>query len=272
MNRSAIRALQQVLLESGHYRGAIDGLRGKRTDSAIKDFLTDRSNDVSGDPTSWSRKRQAIAALQLICIDHNIDVGPVDGLWGPRTDAGVDELVESQATGQPPVMWRDVPASETNPHGWPQQTEKALRQFYGPPCEVPLVQVPCPWTLSLDWNRRQTRDAIRCHERVAQSLERVLTRVHGHYGDQKIRELELHLFGGSYNCRQIRGGTSWSTHAWGIAIDWIPSKNKLKWGRDRATLAAPDYDAWWSYWEEEGWLSLGRHRNFDWMHVQAARL
>ena len=25
-------------------------------------------------------------------------------------------------------------------------------------------------------------------------------------------------------------------------------------------------------WEEEGWISLGRARDFDWMHVQAARL
>jgi hypothetical protein len=70
----------------------------------------------------------------------------------------------------------------------------------------------------------------------------------------------------------MRGGSAWSTHAWGIAIDWNPSSNKLKWGREQATLARPEYDAWWDIWEEEGWLSLGRARNYDWMHVQAARL
>ena len=34
----------------------------------------------------------------------------------------------------------------------------------------------------------------------------------------------------------------------------------------------PEYDAWWRCWESEGWVSLGRLRNFDWMHIQAAKL
>ena len=70
----------------------------------------------------------------------------------------------------------------------------------------------------------------------------------------------------------MRGGTRWSTHAWGIAIDYDPDRNQLKWGRDRAAFARPEYDAWWRLWEEEGWVSLGRTRNYDWMHVQAAKL
>jgi hypothetical protein len=55
-------------------------------------------------------------------------------------------------------------------------------------------------------------------------------------------------------------------------MDWDPERNQLKWGRDRASLDASVYDFWWRTWEAEGWVSLGRSRNFDWMHVQAARL
>lgn len=51
-----------------------------------------------------------------------------------------------------------------------------------------------------------------------------------------------------------------------------PERNRLKWGRDRASLARPEYDPWWRCWEEEDWVSLGRARNFDWMHVQAAKV
>ncbi len=61
-------------------------------------------------------------------------------------------------------------------------------------------------------------------------------------------------------------------HSWGIAVDYDPERNLVKWGRDRATFAKSEYDTWWKLWEEEGWVSLGRTRNFDWMHVQAAKL
>jgi len=57
-----------------------------------------------------------------------------------------------------------------------------------------------------------------------------------------------------------------------VALDWDPAHNQLNWGRGRASLAASSYDFWWQAWEEEGWVSLGRSRNYDWMHVQAARL
>ena len=84
--------------------------------------------------------------------------------------------------------------------------------------------------------------------------------------------MRLDLWGGCLNVRKMRGGSRYSMHSWGIAIDYDPGKNRLKWGRDRAAFAKPEYDTWWRLWEEEGWVSLGRTRNFDWMHVQAAKL
>jgi hypothetical protein len=96
--------------------------------------------------------------------------------------------------------------------------------------------------------------------------------VFGLYGDEGIKKHGLDRYGGSFNCRKKRGSsTAWSTHGWGISIDWFPSKNKLKWDSDKASLAHPDLDPWWEAWEKEGWLSLGRSENRDWMHVQAAK-
>jgi hypothetical protein len=113
---------------------------------------------------------------------------------------------------------------------------------------------------------------ISCHTKVADSLEAVLANVHAHYGDAELKRLRLNLFGGCFNPRKKRGGSSWSTHAWAVAIDWDPSRNQLQWGRDRASLSRPEYTFWWRAWEAEGWVSLGRSRNYDWMHIQAARL
>ena len=72
--------------------------------------------------------------------------------------------------------------------------------------------------------------------------------------------------------RKMRGGSSYSMHSWGIAIDFDPERNQLKWGKDRARLAQPDAVEFWRCWEAEGWVALGRARDYDWMHVQAARL
>ena len=109
-----------------------------------------------------------------------------------------------------------------DPHPWPRETEAELRAFYGPPTDAGLVAVTCPWPLTIAWDKLKSTRTIRCHPKVAGSLERVLGRVHGHYGEDRLRELRLHLYGGCYNHRSKRDGTALSTHAWGIAIDWDP--------------------------------------------------
>ena len=53
---------------------------------------------------------------------------------------------------------------------------------------------------------------------------------------------------------------------------FFDAKNRLNWHQDKALFAQPEYDKWWEIWEDEGWVSLGRVRDFDWMHVQAVRL
>ena len=49
--------------------------------------------------------------------------------------------------------------------------------------------------------------AISCHEKVADSLARVLDRVHQHYGEEEIKRLHLERYGGCYNPRKKRGGS-----------------------------------------------------------------
>jgi len=88
---------------------------------------------------------------------------------------------------------------------------------------------------------------------------------------RESKTLKLDLWGGCLNVRRMRGGRKYSTHSWGIAVDYDPLHNRLKWGRDKALFARPEYNKWWEFWEKEGWVSLGRTRNFDWMHIQAAK-
>lgn len=273
MNSRAIRTLQRVLAAGGSYSGPINGMRDPATVAAVDLVVLPRAGELTQDPGPWTAARRAVACLQLACRDRGIPAGPADGLWGQQTDTGHEELVVFLETGARPQPWRDREPSAGNPNAWPSQAEADLRAFYGPPLtKDQLVPVPCPWRLAIAWDQRQSTRTISCHPKVAASLQRVLGRIHAHYGETRLQELRLHLYGGCHNDRAMRGGTRRSTHAWGIALDWDPDHNRLDWGRDRAALAGPAYEPWWRVWEDEGWVSLGRHRNFDWMHVQAARL
>lgn len=278
---AAVRLAQRRLRDNDYEPGPVDGDLGPLTEAGLDRMLEDRGAELSSahgeDIISGSRNRKLAAYIQLLAHDAGIDAGPVDGLWGPQTDYAFNALHHLDEYGEPPDDWRDTPEI-ANPNDWPVETTDALTDYYGTPGgsfdapDPPLTSIDLPYPHRLSWDRRQVVRRVRCHERVADSLTRVLTRVKDFYGMDDIKELRLDVFGGCFNPRRKRGGSSWSTHAWGVALDYDPERNQLKWGRDRAAFANPEYRPWWSFWEEEGWISLGRTQNFDWMHVQAARL
>jgi hypothetical protein len=244
---------------------------GTNTYGAVAKALGKRQAMLPADWQAWSDARKAVAYLQCLCQEQAIDVGDIDGRWGPQTDYAYDTLAQLLKNGTMPPLWRDDTPSSANPNHWPNQNEATLNGFYGA-VGTNQTNLVHPYPLRVSWDLKQTVHSFQCHEKVCDSAQRVLTRVFDHYGLERIKELRLDRWGGCLNVRKMRGGSSWSMHSWGIAIDFDPDRNQLKWGRDRAVFAQPAYDAWWRFWEEEGWTSLGRTKNYDWMHVQAARL
>lgn len=274
MLASHIRFLQRRLATLGHDPGPADGRRGPRTDAAIRTALATLPPLPKGWQV-WPARRRAVACLQALARAEGIDPGPIDGFWGPQTDHAVTALITLAATGRRPD-WRDIEPARATPHRWP--TEAGVPALFGPHGvegghRPPLVQVPSPWPFRIAWNLAQTRSFLWAHERTAPSVARILQRIHLHYGEARLRDLRLDIFSGDYAPRLMRGSQRrWSMHAWGIAYDFDDSQNRLHWGADRARLARPEYLPFWEIWESEGWVSLGRSRNRDWMHVQAARL
>jgi len=156
---------------------------------------------------------------------------------------------------------------------WPKQSYDEMTRFYGEPgTNCPLLYVPKGYPMIIAWDKERVLTRFACNKKIHEPVTRVLTKTLEHYKQEGIKKLGLHLFGGCLNVRKMRGGSSWSIHSWGAAIDFDPEKNQLKWGKDRAQFAKPEYDEWWKFWEAEGGVSLGRARNYDWMHVQFARL
>lgn len=282
----AIRTIQANLQSLGLYNGAIDGKRSplgqnlvSTTDFAIDNALSQRQNELTLKPAEnnyqvWDNDRKAIAYFQLIMKDAGQDVGSVDGFWNLQIDTAFD-----LHTGILKPDWRDQqdalpPLVQTNfnPNNWPAENNRSLSQFYGPACTVPLTRVPVPWSMRLAWDQSTSIRTVSIHNKCAASLNRVFNEIANTYSAREIEDYGLGKFGGSYNCRKKIGGSTMSTHAWGIAIDFDPERNRLSWGANQAFLARPELEPFWDIWEKEGWVSLGRSKNYDWMHVQAARV
>ena len=152
---------------------------------------------------------------------------------------------------------------------WPRQSNVA--NYYG---NVGTRQVKCqvPFKMVLAWDPKTTLTSYSCHELVKQPMERIWNRTLEHYGYDKIVQLRLHYFGGCLNVRKMRGGSSWSTHSWGIAVDIDPERNTLTMNAKQATLSKSAYDKFWQFVYDEGAISLGKERDYDWMHWQFSKL
>ena len=274
MLKRAILIVQNHLKALGHFAPNPDGASGPITEAAVVKGLNARLSELPAGAAGFSPERRMTMMLQLVCKDKGIAAEPIDGFWGPVTQFAYDSLVHLIDTGALPPNWRDEEPSDANPHQWPRDrgNQAEMKAFYGQPGSPPIKKVRVPWTLKLAWDTGTKISHIGCHAKVADSVERVLTRVHAQYGEAELKRLHLDLYGGCFFKRPKRGGTSWSVHAYAAALDWDPVRNQLKWGRDRASLDHSNYNFWWRAWEAEGWVSLGRSSNYDWMHVQAARL
>ena len=268
--------IQRLLKAGGRYGGALDGDLGPKSQGGINGLLESRSGEVQGSWRRWSVRRRGIAALQLILKHAGFpDVGAIDGLVGPDTIQAYSEWDQLQREGERPAAWRpdDEPGEDTGPPpSWGRQRDMDRRYgpAGGPQCTAGKVDLP--FRMRIAWDKRSTVRRFSCHEDVAQSAERVYARVASAYSPEAIRALGIDLFGGCYNYRKKRGGSTLSTHAYGLAIDTDPERNQLRWNATRARLAQPDAEEFWRCWEAEGWLSLGRARDFDWMHIQAPGL
>lgn len=264
VTQSIIKTVQESLNRDYGHSLVADGIAGKNTQAALL--------QIRVIPTHWDINRKLIGYIQHLCALNEIDAGPVDGYWGTQTLYGFEQLKIKLSSGSAPLPWRDDEGmGSTEVQGrWPVQVQEELLKYYGP-VGMNQTLVTSPYPLKIAWKTDKAITKFSCHEKVADSIVRVLTRVVDHYGDD-ISNLGLDLFGGCLNVRKMRGGTKWSTHAWGIAIDWDPARNQLRWNCSRANFCSPIYDKWWDLWEEEGAVSLGRIRDYDHMHVQFARV
>jgi len=152
-------------------------------------------------------------------------------------------------------------------------TTKQIIAKYGKPNQTGtyLVSIKLPFPMRIAWDAATTVKTMRVHKSQAAAVTAIFTDILAHYGLDKIKELGIDLFGGCFNYRQMRGGTDWSVHSWGLAIDLDPVRNQLHETKKTARFARPEYKAMIDIFYKHGWESLGREKDYDYMHFQVAK-
>ena len=234
---------QNILKDAGFYKSAIDGIFGRRSIEAARKYY-----DF---PSGWNATRLVTGVIQVACVRASISVGDIDGLWGQMTQSGYEQLLKSKDVKNPIVKVNPNVDISKRYNNWPKQDYNSMVKFYGKVGEnQTLLKLPYEMKLAWDLDTKVTR--MSCHEKVHDSLNRILTKTLEHYGQETITQLRLDLFGGCLNVRKMRGGSAWSIHSWGAAIDLDPDRNQLKWGKDKAFFARPEYEPFWKIVESEG--------------------
>lgn len=210
-------------------------------------------------------------AVQIALTGGNYYDGEIDGDLGPKSDRGWAALKADL---------KDPPPSNT-PGVWPLQSQ--MNAFYGNPDadgngvvdpkweRENIVSITPPYRMVLAWDVSKEVRSIRVHRKCADSLLRILNAIKAHYKTQAAIELVgLHLYGGCFNFRLKRGGSTLSNHSWGSAIDLDPAHNAFGVKYDESKGMMPM--AVVKIFQAEGWVWGGPWRTGDAMHFQAARL
>lgn len=149
-------------------------------------------------------------------------------------------------------------------------TTSELIKKYGKPNEngTYLTTIKTPYPMRLAWDKETKINKIRCHKLVAENLTNIFTEILEVYGYEKIVSLGIDLYGGCFNFRKMRGGNDYSRHSWGVAIDLDPERNQLKETAKTARFARPEYKPMIDIFYKYGFVSLGREKNYDFMHFE----
>ena len=178
-------------------------------------------------------------------IQKKIGATP-DGEWGIKSRLACEKHLRSLMPAKSP---------------WPKNDDASMSSFYGKPGdESNLMRFDLP--LGTLYEGKPARHA-RANERCWESLSNVLNAI-----ALSPHKDVLKNYAGIYNLRKMRGGSRFSKHAWGAAIDLDPATNgnKMKWPQE-STMPFGVMELF----SKEGWVSAGGFWGRDAMHFEACQ-
>jgi hypothetical protein len=252
------RLAQEILKKRVEPALKVDGDFGRNSEAAARKWITWSFKGTA------TRERWLAAVIQGEAMSSGIHIGEYDAWWGPQTQDAAYRLLGPEHIG-----WRPDEQAKpiiSAPRCWTPTDNQMMNKFGNVGSSQVLIDLP--FTMRLDWDLSTKVKRASCHRLFAKPLTNALEEIRDSYGLEKISALNIDRFGGILNVRKKRGGSTWSTHAWGVAIDLWPSGNMLAWKKNRAAFAKNEYSAMRTAFEKAGLMSLGTCYDFDWMHWQ----
>ena len=177
-----------------------------------------------------------------------------DGFWGPISTRNCQRYLHELMVGR----W----AIEGQINRAPLANDTAMEAYYGKPCDDRNLTKIDVSTLGIYFGKSSVR-SIACHKRAAESLLGALTDIAA-----SPWASILSTYAGCYNPRKMRGGTRYSKHAWGVAIDLNPDDNMLH--QHWPTSATMPFGVM-EIFAQWGWTAAGAFWSRDAMHFERTR-
>ena len=259
----SVLSIQKALATVGLYTGALDGIYGKKTATAIVKLqqLLRGFGVYKGRNTGKydSKVRDAVIKWQRI----HPPLIP-DGIIGPLT---MLTLVPTYTPTLRTNKSHNIKKSKATGREYPREAEAG--KYYG---HVGRHQksIKLPYPMRIAWAPEKVVKTTMCHELVAEDFVGIMEDTLSLFGFEKIQQMHLDLYGGSLMVRPKRGGHTYSMHAYGAATDWNPTENGWHVHRPQALFSKPEYIPFWDIVEHHGATSLGLLKNYDYMHFQWA--
>ena len=271
------REAQTVWKKAGFYDGGIDGDIGPKSKMAMQEIRARHASDFTFKHDRRSTTREMVACTQACLNVLGFEAGAVDGRSGHNTREALSGFMYWLVNGTREVVSRvSVLTRPTASVDIPHQREVA--KFYGDPnrgeayMRSRLTTIQLPFNMRIDYNLNQRTSKITVHEKCAPSLYDAMCEVHGEYGMTEMKRLGIDRYAGGFNYRKMRGGSSWSMHAYGCAVDFFARPNGLRMKCPQALFCGPEYRRFLDIMEAHNWLPAIRLWGADAMHFQQATI
>lgn len=214
-----------------------------------------------------------VTRIQYMLNELGYYNGAIDGIWGKLSSKGYQQVmhdlqIEGATLVKPEVTHTDEPF--VLPDGSIPEVAKIgrysnadMQRAFGVVGEG-TIRTELPYPMRLAWDTDTVVSHTQVHHLVARALQDALQAVLDHYGATAVTTLGLDLLGGVFNKRHMRGGTTWSSHAWGVSIDINPAGNPFRAHTSDTTFVNPAYTEFARIMVQHGFGTI----EYDLMHWQ----